>query len=86
MSWWTNIRDAGEAVFTGGIAGAFNKNIGNAEGALFNKLTGRPSQDEKRNQQYAINDQVKAYKDATELSRQETERVRGEQTVEKKTN
>lgn len=84
MSWWTNIRDVGEAVMTGGIAGAFNKNIGNAEGSLFNKITGRPNADERRTQQYALNDQVKAYKDQTALTQQQINETRAQQDVTKR--
>lgn len=84
MSWWTNIRDVAEVVGTGGIAGAFNKNIANAEGAAFNAATGRPSQDDLRNQKYGINDQIKAYKEQTALTQQEIDTARAQQDVEKR--
>lgn len=84
MSWWTNFRDAAEGVMTGGIAGAFNQSLANKEGAAFNKITGRASDDEKRNQQYAINDQIKAYKEATDLTNQALATKQSEMDVEKR--
>jgi hypothetical protein len=84
MSWWTKARDIVEGVATGGIAGAWNKNIGNWEGGLFNKLTGRPSADQLRQQQQQIADQVKAYQDQTELTKQQLDATRAATDVEKK--
>ena len=84
MSWWTNVRDAAEGVLTGGIAGLWNKGVSDFEGAAFNKVTGRPSSDEKRNQQYAMNDQVKAYQDQTALAKQQLDEARNATTAEKR--
>jgi hypothetical protein len=84
MSWWTNLRDTVEGVATGGLAGLVNDSLGNKEGALFNKLTGRPSSAEKRQQAAMMNDQIKAYKDQTELTRQEIASKRNEENVEKR--
>ncbi len=53
-------------------------------GSVYHKITGTMNEDEKRNQQYAINDQIKAYKEATELSRQEISKVQDEQNVQKR--
>jgi hypothetical protein len=55
-------------VATGGAALAFNESARNKAEGVFNSVTGRPSQDDLRNQRYAINDQIKAYKDQTALS------------------
>lgn len=84
MSLWTNIRDAGEALLTGGVAGAFNKNVGNAEGALFNKVTGRPSADDKRQQSSMVNQQIQAYKDQTALSQKQLDETRAQKDVVKR--
>jgi len=84
MSLWTDIRDIGETVLTGGLAGAFNKRIGNVEGGLFNKLLGRPSQDDIRNQRNAINDQIKAYKDQTALEQKQLDETRAQTDVAKR--
>jgi hypothetical protein len=75
MSWWTNIRDTVEE--------PFNK-IGDVAGGVFNKITGRPSADDVRNQQYAINDQIKAYKDQTALTEKEIGDARAQQDVVKR--
>ncbi len=99
MSWWTNIRDAAESVVStvspidirsqsarkqkSGITGAANR-ARNAEEGFFNKITGRPSQAELRDQQYAMNDQIKAYKEATELSQKELAATQAEKDVEKR--
>ena len=58
--------------------------IGDFTGGLVNKITGRPSQDDLRNQRYQINDQIKAYKDQTALTQQEINTARSEQDVEKR--
>lgn len=84
MSWWTDFRDTAEVIGTGGLALAFNDSAASKAGGLFNKITGRMSEDDKRNQQYAINDQIKAYKDATALSTQQLNDTRAEQNVEKR--
>lgn len=44
----------------------------------------KKNRDREREAQRAINAQVKAYRDQTELARQELERTRGEQDIEKR--
>lgn len=96
MSWWTSIRDAGESLIGGGlfesdsarksksgISGAINK-IHDAAGTAWHNITGTPNADEKRNQQAAINEQIKSYKDASDLSIQELQKVQGEKDVQKR--
>lgn len=84
MSWWTKIRDVGEGVLTGGIAGLWNKNIGNWEGSLFNKVTGRPNAAQQRAQQQQIQDQVKAYQDQTNLERKQIDDARSAEESQKR--
>lgn len=84
MSWWTDTRDAVEGIVTGGIAGLWNKRVSDFERKAFNKITGRPSADEKRNQQYAMNDQIKAYQDQTALAKQQLDEARNATTAEKR--
>ena len=47
-------------------------------------VTGIPTADEKRNAARAVNDQVKAYKDASEITRAETAAKRGEVVAQKR--
>lgn len=47
-------------------------------------ITGIPTADEKRNQQKMMNEQMKAYKEQTKMAKDEIERKRGEQLVEKR--
>ena len=84
MSWWTNVRDTIEGVATGGLAGLVNDSLADKMGGAFNKITGRESADTKRNRQYAINDQIKAYKDQTALNNQELQKIQGEKDVAKR--
>jgi hypothetical protein len=84
MSLWTNIRDIGETVLSGGAALAVNDSAANKAGGLVNAITGRPSAAEKRTQQYAVNDQIRAYKEQTELSNQQIKAAQDEKTVEKR--
>ncbi len=84
MSWWTNIRDWTEVAAVGPLAhGAWDR-VGDQIGGAVNAITGRPSQDDIRNQKYAINDQIKAYKDQTALTQQEINTARNEQDVQKR--
>jgi hypothetical protein len=99
MSWWTDIRDTGESIVsditpfdvrgesarkrTGGIGGFANK-VRNYQEGIFNKVLGRPSQDELRNQRYAVADQIKAYQDQTNLEKQQLDEARNSQDVEKR--
>ncbi len=83
MSWWTNLRDIGEGIATGGASLGFNESAANSAGGLINKITGRPSSEEKRNQLNAVNDQIKAYKDQTDLARKQTEDIQAQQKIER---
>lgn len=51
---------------------------------LYHEFTGIPTADEKRNQQRAINDQIQAYKEQTELTRKELDQKRSEEAAEKR--
>lgn len=99
MSLWTAIRDTVESAVstitpfdvrgesarkqTGGIGGAANS-VRNYEEGAFNKVTGRSSEDDKRNQQYMLNDQIKAYKDQTDLAEKELASKQAEKAVVKR--
>lgn len=50
----------------------------------FHKVTGMPTEDEKRNQQRMMSDQIKAYREQTEITRKEVETKRNEQAVQKR--
>lgn len=50
----------------------------------YHAVTGTPTADERRNQQYAVNDQIKAYKDQTALAQQQIDEARNEQDVQKR--
>lgn len=50
----------------------------------FNHVVGRESSDDKRNEQYAINDQIKAYKAQTDLSNQLLQQNQQQQDVLKR--
>ena|SRR5205814_2369501 len=58
MSWWTDLRDFAE--------GSISKQEG-----IVGRAMGIPSADDKRKQQQQIADQVKAYKDQTNLANQQ---------------
>lgn len=95
MSWWTSIRDAAEAVFTptmesdsgrnqkSGVTATVNKGY-SAVGGAVNAVTGRTSAADKRTQQYAINDQIKAYKDQTALTEQQIKQAQESKDVLKR--
>lgn len=99
MSLWTNIRDTGESLFsaaspidirsdsakkqTEGVAGAANAFRDKATDFLHN-VSGVPTADQKRQQSNLINSQIKAYKDQTELTRQELNRKSSEVAAEKR--
>jgi len=51
---------------------------------ILHAVTGIPTADERRNAQRAMNDQLKAYRDQTELTRNEINRKQGEQIAEKR--
>lgn len=48
------------------------------------EIVGLPTADEKRHKQKEVNDQIKAYKEQTELTRKEIEAKRGEAAAEKR--
>ena len=48
------------------------------------EVSGVPTADEKRNAKRMVTDQIKAYKEQTELLRAETDRKRGEEASEKR--
>ena len=75
MSWWTKTRDTIESPF---------KKIEDIGGSLFNKITGRPSAAQTRQQQQLVTDQVKAYQDQTNLERQQVDEARNSEAVEKR--
>jgi hypothetical protein len=51
---------------------------------IFHKATGTPSSKEKRNQQSLINEQIKAYKDQTELAAKELATLKDQKDMEKR--
>ncbi len=51
---------------------------------VFHKVTGTPSSKEKRDQQSLINEQIKAYKDQTEIAAKELAAVKEQKDVEKR--
>jgi chromosome condensin MukBEF MukE localization factor len=67
----------------GGI-GAGLKKVEDVASDVYHSATGTPTADERRFQQKMIREQVKAYKDQTELAKEEIARKRGEQDVEKR--
>jgi hypothetical protein len=99
MSWWTDTRDAVESAasvvtpfdFRGesarkkktGFTGAANK-ARNYEEALFNKITGRTPEADKRNQARQVQEQVDAYKKLTAITEKEIETKRVEKADEKR--
>jgi len=99
MGLWTDIRDFGESALstatpfdirsesarkkTTGATGALNR-VRNYEEGTVNKILNRTPEAEKRAQQYAVNDQIKAYKEATEISRQQLEETKAQRDVEKR--
>jgi hypothetical protein len=66
--------------WAGGIVGS----IGDAGSKVYHGLTGTPNADEKRNQQYAVNDQIAAYKKASEVSEQAINEAKNQQDVVKR--
>lgn len=99
MSFWTSLRDSAESLFstatpldvrgesarkqTSGVTGAANA-IRNAEEAGVNKITGRTSSADKREQASLINDQIDAYRQATELTQKQIDQVQNEKAVAKR--
>lgn len=51
---------------------------------VLHEVTGIPTASEKRTATQQMNDQIKAYKDQTEITRQETERKQGETQAAKR--
>ena len=66
-----------------GITGSLNKVRDFEEGA-FNKLTGRASSADQREQRNMVNDQIKAYQDQTALTRQQLDEARSATQAEKR--
>ena len=71
--------DRVERAIGGGLASATD-----VASDLYHSVTGTPTADEKRNTQKAMNDQIKAYRDQTELTRNELNRVANETQIEKR--
>lgn len=70
---------------TFGLGGAVGSMIGHDTLTdWFHAASGTPTADEKRNQQKAINDQVKYYKEQTELTRKEINEKRNQINAEKR--
>jgi hypothetical protein len=51
---------------------------------VWHGISGTPTEDAKRNQAKAMNDQIQAYKEQTELTRSELSRKQGEVAAEKR--
>lgn len=51
---------------------------------IFHGVTGTPTADQKRDQQRMLNEQVKAYREQSEITRQEISRKQGEQEAAKR--
>jgi hypothetical protein len=99
MSWWTNTRDAIESAasavtpfdFRGesarkqktGFTGAANR-VRNYEEGLFNKVTGRVPEAEKRDQARLIKDQVDSYKRMTDITQKELDVKQAEKSEQKR--
>ena len=75
MSWWNKIVD---------IINKPASKINDIDLDIFHRASGVPTADEKRNQQYAINDQVKAYKDQTALTEKQINDAKASQDVVKR--
>ena len=60
------------------------RNIEDATGGLANRVLGRSSAAEKREQANMANEQIKAYKDQTELAAKQLEETRAQKDVEKR--
>lgn len=63
--------------------GALGK-IGDWVGTAWHAITGTPSEDEKRNQRYLVNNQIKAYKEQTDLAMKEIQEKQAERQAEKR--
>ena len=99
MSWWTDARDEVESAISavspidirsdrarrekGGITGLANK-ARDWETDVVHNVTGIPTADARRNQAREIADQIQAYKNQTELSRQELATKKNEEIAEKR--
>jgi len=77
MSIWDTV---GDIVMGGGILKPVTDKVRDIGG----KILGIPDADEKRRQQAAMNDQIKAYRDQTELSRQELNKAKDAQSTEQR--
>lgn len=62
----------------------FSDRVDNSLGALYNRITHNPSAAERRAQASQIAEQVDAYKQQTELSKQELNATRDQQVAEKR--
>jgi hypothetical protein len=95
MSWWTDVRDFGEALVapefeadsarkrTSGLTGDINKGY-SALGGAFDRATGRESAADKRLQMQSIAQQTDAYKAQTALDQQQINDARASQDVQKR--
>jgi len=81
MSIWDWVSGKGEL-------DVFNKYGGNQStnfaGGIVNKMTGNPSAKDKRAQQQSMNDQIKAYRDQSELAQQQINEAKSSQDIEKR--
>lgn len=86
MSWWTKIRDTVETPFEqfGHGVKSIANSTANAGETIWNKVTNNPSAAEKRQQNQLITDQVNAYKQQTDLTRQQLNDARAETQVEQR--
>jgi hypothetical protein len=67
-----------------GLFDSIGKALGDTFGGVYHKITGTQNESEKRADQYAINDQIKAYKQQSELSNSELQKVQAEKDVQKR--
>jgi len=58
--------------------------IWNVATDIGHKITGMPTADEKRSSQKMMNDQIKAYREQTEITRNEIARKKGEEIAQKR--
>ena len=58
--------------------------VGDTFGGIYHAATGTMNAQEQREQANLVNEQMKAYRDQTEITRAEINRVQGEQKVEKR--
>ncbi len=100
MSFWTKIRNGFElgaatvggflvggpvgAVAGAGLAEAANSSLRKNTSDVVSDITGMPSASEKREQANLINDQIKAYKNQTELTEKQINATRAEKDAQKR--